>query len=163
MRKTVRPTRSAVATLAAILGLMVVVAPVAAGSPQPVTIVSHVTFNPDGPNYGDFAASGAAVDLGMICPAGTFVDTGIRFAGFQSDRGVVQLQVGKEFTCDDGTGTFSIKIQIQANFDTGIESFSWVAKGGSGDYGALKGSGSGSTVPEPPTGNINTYVGFVLN
>ena len=40
-----RPT---VAVLVAILALMAVVPPVAAGSPQRVTIVSHVTFNPDG-------------------------------------------------------------------------------------------------------------------
>ena len=98
----------------------------------------------------------------MICSSGTFVDLGIRFAGFQSNRGVVQLQVVKEFTCDDGSGTFVVKMQIQANFDTGIESFSWVVLDGTGDYGSLHGSGSGSTVPNAPIGNINTFVGFVL-
>ncbi len=155
--------RPIVVLLAAILALVAVAAPVAAASPQQVTIVSHVTFNPDGPNYGDFVATGAAVDSGVICEGGTFVDTGIRFAGFQSPRGVVQLQVGKEFTCGDGSGTFSVKLQIQADFNTGIETFSWVAMGGTGDHAALVGSGKGSTVPNPPIGNINTYVGFVLD
>ena len=154
--------RATVALLAAMLALMAVVPPVAAGSPQPVTIVSHVTFNPDGPNYGDFSTAGDATDSGLICPSGTFVDTNIRFAGYQSGRGTVQLQVDKVFTCDDGTGTFLVKLQIQANFDTGIESFSWVAAGETGALGALRGSGSGSTVPNPPTGNINTYAGFLL-
>ena len=133
-----------------------------AASPQSVTIVSHVTFNPDGPNYGDFVTSGDATDSGPICTSGTFVDTAIRFAGFQSDRGIVQLQVVKEFTCGDGTGTFIVKLQIQANFDTGIESFTWVVLGGTGDYASLQGAGTGSTVPNAPIGNINTYEGFLL-
>jgi len=105
---------------------------------------------------------GATVPHRLYVPGGTFVDTGIRFAGFQSVRGTVQLQVNKTFTCDDGSGTFDIKMQIHANFDTGIESFTWVATGGTGAYSRLHGSGTGSTVPNPPIGNINTFAGFVL-
>ena len=145
------------------LALAATSAPVAAASPQTVTIVSNVTFNPDGPNYGDFVTSGTATDGGLICPSGTFVDVGIRFAGYQSDRGMVQLQVLKEFTCDDGSGTFVAKLQIQANFDTGIESFTWVVLNGTGDYASLRGAGTGSTVPNAPVGNVNTYEGFLLN
>ncbi len=151
--------RFGVAALAAALCVLGAVAPVAARAPQAVTIVSRVTFNPDGPNFGDFTATGEAVDNGTLCPAGTFVDTGIKFAGFQSNRGMVQLQVGKLFTCDDGSGSFEVKLQIQANFDTGLETFTWVASGDAG----LRGSGSGSTVPNPPIGNINTYEGFFLH
>jgi len=162
MRTPTRNSRFVAAILGAALALIAVAGPVAAGSTQQVTIVSHVTFNPDGPNFGDFTATGAAADNGMICPGGTFVDTGIRFAGFQSVRGTVQLQVNKTFTCDDGSGTFDMKMQIHANFDTGIESFTWVATGGTGAYSRLHGSGTGSTVPNPPIGNINTFAGFVL-
>jgi hypothetical protein len=54
-------------------------------------------------------------------------------------------------------------MQIQADVATGIESFTWVAKAGTGAYAGLRGSGSGSTVPEPPTGNINTYQGFLVD
>jgi len=158
-----RRNHAIVAILAAILVLMAIGGPVGAASPKSVTIVSHVTFNPDGPNYGDFVATGSAVDSGVICASGTFVDIGLRFAGFQRDRGIVQLLVVKEFTCDDGTGTFAVKLQIQANFDTGIESFTWVVLGGTGAYESLHGSGIGSTVPNAPIGNINTYEGFLLN
>ena len=158
-----RRVHAVVAMLAGILVVMAIAGPVGAASPESVTLVSHVTFNPDGPNYGDFDASGDAVDTGLICGSGTFVDTGIRFAGYQSDRGIVQLQVVKEFTCDDGTGTFVVKLQIQADFDTGIESFTWVVLSGTGEYRSLHASGSGSTVPNAPIGNINTYEGFVLN
>lgn len=162
MRTTERHAGHIVAVLATILALLAVAGPVAAASPQQVTIVSNVTFNPESPNSGTFTTSGAATTSGVICPAGTFVDTGIRFAGFQSDRGMVQLQVTKQFTCTDGSGTFGVKMQIQANVDTGLETFSWVVTGGSGRYQSLHGSGLGSTVPNPPTGNINTYQGFVL-
>jgi hypothetical protein len=155
--------RHIVGVAAALAFALGIAAPVGAVSPrQEVTIVSHVTFNPDGPNFGDFTATGGAVDSGLICGSGTFVDTAIRFAGFQSDRGTVQILVIKEFTCDDDSGTFTVKLQIQANFDTGIESFSWVVLGGTGGYASLHGGGSGSTVPHPPTGNINTYEGFLL-
>jgi len=75
---------------------------------------------------------------------------------------MVQVQVVKEFTCDDGSGTFVAKLQIQANFDTGIEAFTWVVLDGTGAYASLRGAGSGSTIPTP-TGNINTYEGFLRN
>jgi hypothetical protein len=161
MRRVDRRTTILVAIVVALWALTGLAGPVGATSPQQVTIVSHVTFNPDGPNYGDFTASGDAVESGLICESGTFVDTAIRFAGYQSDRGTVQILVIKQFTCDDGSGTFTVKLQIQANFDTGIESFTWVVLGGTGDYASLHGSGQGSTVPNPPVGNINTYQGFL--
>ena len=161
MRSPAHRSRFAVGVAGAMVVILAAVAPVAAGSPRQVTIVSHVTFNPDGPNYGDFGASGAAVDDDVICPSGTFVDTGIRFAGFQSPRGVVQLQVAKTFTCDDGSGTFDVKMQIQADFATGIETFTWIVTGGTDAYASLKGSGSGSTVPREG-GNTNTYEGKLL-
>jgi len=156
-----RRMRGAIALIAAVLTVLAVVAPAAAGSPKSVTIVSHVTFNPGDFNTGDFSASGAAAGS-VVCPEGTFVDTFIHFAGFQSDRGVVQLQVDKTFTCDDGSGSFFVKLQIQANFDTGLETFAWVANGGTGAYTGLRGSGGGTTVPNAPIGNINTYQGFLL-
>jgi hypothetical protein len=134
--------------------------PVAAGAPQAVTIVSDVTFVEGGPNIGSFTTSGDAADEGTICPAGSFEDAGIRFAGGQARTGVVQLQVYKVFTCDDDSGTFDVKMQIQANFATGIETFTWVVTGGSGDYSSLHGEGSGSTVPRAG-GNTNTYVGML--
>jgi hypothetical protein len=134
--------------------------PVAASAPEAVTIVSDVTFVEGGPNIGSFTTSGEATDSGTICPAGSFVDTGIRFAGGQARTGLVQLLVLKTFTCDDDSGTFSLKMQIQANFDTGIETFQWVITGGTGEYAGLHGAGSGSTVPREG-GNTNTYEGML--
>jgi hypothetical protein len=148
------------------MALVVVAGPVAAASPQSATITSHVTFNPGGPNYGGFAIAGKAVDSGLICASGTFVDTGIHFAGYQSDRAgrsLVQLQVTKAFTCGDGSGTFFVKMQIQADFNTGLETFTWVVQGGTDHYANLRGSGSGSTVRDDDgNGNTNTFIGFLI-
>jgi hypothetical protein len=166
MRPATRRTRAILGILAASMALVVVTGPVAAASPQSVTITSHVTFNPDGPNYGGFAITGKAADSHLICASGTFVDTGIHFAGYQSDRGgrsVVQLQVTKTFTCGDGSGTFFVKMQIQADFNTGLETFTWVVQGGTAGYGNLRGSGSGSTVRDlDGNGNTNTFTGFLV-
>ena len=161
MQNPVHHRRPVIAAVAALLVLVAVAAPAGAASPEGVTIVSNVTFNPDGPNFGDFVATGEAVDSGTICPSGTFVDTSLLITGFQSDRGRIQVQVVKELTCADGSGTIIVKLQIQANFETGIESFTWVVLGGTGDYDSLRGGGSGSSVPRLG-GNINTYQGFLL-
>jgi hypothetical protein len=161
MRTSSRPARAIVAILAATLALISVLGPVAAGTPQQVQIVSHMNFNPDGPNFGDFTASGSAVDSGLVCASGTVLDTGIVFGGFQSGRGA-QILVRKTFTCADGSGTFFVKIQVHLDFETATESFTWVVLGGTGDYESLRGGGDGSTVSDgsdPQTGNFNTYVG----
>jgi hypothetical protein len=162
MRKPVRRAHSIVAVTAAILVLMAFVAPATASSLKQVTIVSNVTFNPDGPNYGDFTATGKAADSGLICNHGTFVDTFLWISDREYPDGLVRLIVRKAFTCDDGSGTFSGTLAIKADFDTGIESFVWVVQGESGRYRALRGGGLGSTVPTE-TGNINTYQGFLFH
>jgi hypothetical protein len=164
MRTSDRRARALVAALAASLAVITAIAPAAAAAPMQVEIVSPMTFNPDGFNFGTFEASGSAVDDGSICDSGTVDDTRIIFVGFQSGRGA-QIPVRKTFTCGDSSGTFFVKIQVHLDFESSTESFSWVILGGTGDYAHLKGSGEGSTVSDgsdPQTGNINTYDGFVI-
>jgi hypothetical protein len=164
MRTSSGRARSVVAVLTGTIALVAMVAPVAASAPEQVEIVSHMSFNPDGFNFGTFEASGTAVDNGTICDSGTVDDTRIIFAGFQSDRGA-QIPVRKTFTCGDGSGTFFVKIQVHLAFESATESFSWVVLGGTGDYEQLKGSGGGTTVSDgsdPQTGNFNMYEGFVI-
>ncbi len=113
--RTRNPGRRAVlATLAAALIVMAIGSPAVAASPQALTLVSTTTFNDNGPNYGTFEASGPAVGNGVVCASGTFVDTGIHFAGFQSNK-AVQLTVFKTYSCRDGD--FYVTMQIHANFD----------------------------------------------
>ena len=156
--------RVSVIALLAVLAVIPAAVPAVAATPRAVTIVSPMTFNPDGFNFGTFEASGAAVDDGLVCASGTVDDTRIIFAGGQSGRGA-QIPVRKTFTCPDG-GTFFVKIQVHLEFATSTETFSWVILGGTGPYASLRGSGSGSTVSDgsdPQTGNINTYTGFLLD
>ena len=100
MTRSLRRVAGASLIGAMLLGMIAVV-PASAASPTGVTIVSPMTFNPDGFNFGTFEASGPAVDAGLICESGTVDDTRIIFAGFQSNRGA-QIPVRKTFTCDDG-------------------------------------------------------------
>ena len=156
--------RAAVTLSAAALMLAVVAGPVGAASPTDERIVSHMQFNPDGPNSGDFVATGAAVGGGLICPSGPVVDTRLILAGGQSGRGA-QIPVRKTFTCDDESGTIEIKIQVHLDFASSTETFTWVILDGTGAYERLRGSGQGSTVSDgtdPQTGNFNTYLGFVV-
>ena len=164
MRPLTRRTRALVAIALTCLAVLAVSAPTTAAPAQAVHIVSPVTFDPNG-NHGTFDASGAAVEAGLICARGTFVDTGLAFHGFQSGH-AVQIYVGKTFTCP-GAGTFDVKLQINASFD-GTERFAWSITGGSGAYANLRGAGTGSTVPtfdpddpENQIGNVNTYDGML--
>jgi hypothetical protein len=151
------------AALLAGIGATSTAAPAAAASPlQQVSITSHMTFNFPDANTGDFIASGPAADSGLICGAGDVLDIGVIFVGFQSNLGY-QVLVRKAFTCDDGSGTIFVKIQVHGNSD-GTETFNWVVLGGTGAYASLQGSGSGTTVPnaDPDSGNTNFYGGFLV-
>lgn len=152
----------AVVLLAGIVATSAVAPAAAASTLQQVSITSHMTFNFPDANTGDFTASGPAADSGLICGAGDVLDVGVIFVGFQSDRGY-QVLVRKAFTCDDGSGTIFVKIQVHGNND-GTETFSWVVLGGTGAYVDLHGSGFGSTVPnaDPASGNTNFYGGFLV-
>jgi hypothetical protein len=94
---------------------------------------------------GPFVATGTAVDDGVVCGTGEVFTTYVKAAGFQSNRGV-NLTVGKEFTCDDESGTFSAKLQVRIDFAQGV-SFNWVITGGTDEYEDLRGVGSGFVVP----------------
>ena len=162
---TTTRTRRLLVGAAAIALAVSVAGPVAAGTPTGVHIVSHMDFNPDGFNTGDFTASGPAVDDGLICASGTVEDTALIFAGGQSGR-KAQIPVRKTFICDDDSGTLFVKIQVHLEFETSTETFSWVIQGGTGDYAGARGSGSGTTVSDgsdPQTGNFNTYDGFLVD
>ncbi len=156
-----RRRRRLAAVLVAGLALVAVAGPTAAaaGAPQPVVITSHMTFAGDGPNYGDFSVDGGG---GLMCASGRVEDTGYVFAGFQSDR-KLQILVLKDFICDDGSGTIHVKIQVHVDFAVG-ETFTWVVQGGTGPYARLRGSGQGTTIPnpDPSTGNTNIYGGSLV-
>ena len=157
--------RRPVAIVAALGLALAIVAPTMAASPTSVHIESPMHFNQDAFNTGTFTANGPAVDDELLCASGTVVDTRLILAGEQSGR-KIQIPVRKTFTCDDGSGSFFVKIQVHLDLDTSTEAFSWVIQGGTDAYASLRGSGSGTTVSDgsvPQTGNINTYDGFLVD
>ncbi len=163
MRPINQRARVVVAIVLAAVTLVTVIAPAAAAAPKPVTIDVVNTFA-DGPPFGTFTASGSAVDSGLICPSGATLDPLDLFAGGQSGR-KLQILVLKQFTCDDGSGTFLIKMQVHIDFATG-ETFTWVVLNGTGDYEHLNGGGPGATLslPDDDDGghNENIYTGFLI-
>jgi hypothetical protein len=126
-----------------------------AGATPPLDVGFQVeTVVPDeGPTYGPFVASGAAVDDGTMCPTGTTVD--LTAAVSETPQGV-NIGVVKRFTCDDGSGDFDVKLQVR--IDRKGDNFSWVVLGGTGEYQRLHGTGSGFGIPFPG-GVLDLYDG----
>lgn len=119
---------------------LVMAAPVAASPPEGITM--------EGPSY--FSGTGTfttTAGVGMLCPSGSITDTSYETSppdGQSSNR--INKQIKRLYVCDDGTGSFEIKLQVQipVNIDeNNWPTFSWVVTGGTGDYGNLKGNGSG--------------------
>ncbi len=116
--------------MVAALVLLLLVLPVA---PAGATPPSDVEITVPG-FVGPFTATGD-----VICPAGSVADLAGKAAGFQSGKGF-NLQIFKEFTCDDLSGTFVLKLQVR--IADGVR-FNWTVVDGTGAYGDLHGSGTG--------------------
>lgn len=123
----------AVATMALLAAL-----PVVSAGATPPSAVEIVVPGFEGP----FTATGAAVDDGVICGSGDVATTFTTASGFQSGFRLI-LTVGKHFECDDSSGTFDAKLQVNINFNNGEVRFNWVITDGTGDYVDLHGSGRG--------------------
>lgn len=123
----------------AMAAALLLAAPAAPASATPPSDVEIIVPGFEGP----FTATGTAVDDGVVCGSGEVVTTYVRGAGFQSGLGF-NLSVGKDFTCDDESGTFSAKLQVRITSDGAT--FRWVITGGTGDYEDLRGTGSGFVV-----------------
>jgi hypothetical protein len=154
-------TRSFVSQLAA--GLAVVAScaatPALADAPQAVTIVTHVTFDPN--VIGTFEATGPICSTGTVFP-GELQHIGAGPAAFNANGTTL-------FVCDDNSGTFVMHAHPQANArpkDGFTLNGPWAIKGdgGTGVYAKLSGQGDFGVVldfsADPVTG-VETYVGFV--
>lgn len=104
---------------------------------------------------GPFVATGPAVNDGIVCASGDVLDVSSKFAGF-TDFGF-NIQVQKEFTCDDDSGSFFMKLQVR--IDHKGDNFNWVIAGGTGDYERLHGAGSGVGINPQPTTIDDIYDG----
>ena len=152
--------------IAAVAALFLGALPIGVASattPEQVTFEGPAFFAGPDAGTGFFTATGPAVDSGAMCPGGTVADMYTKAAPNmgQSPNGV-NLQIVKEFTCDDDSGTFLIKLQVRI---TDYPIFNWVVVDGTGDYEGLKGNGDGYGAyplfgPDPePIGVQDVYEG----
>jgi hypothetical protein len=151
--------RLAIIIIGALLLTLITAAPaVAAPRPEAVTIVSDVTVNEEGFNYGTFTTSGSD----LVCREGTFEDTRAIYGGFGGPTAKGNVLVDKTYTCADGT--FFLRLQVKLDFVAETETISWVVLGGTGAYAHLQGSGKGTAEwSDPPgLGAIDTYEGFLI-
>jgi hypothetical protein len=138
----------------------------AGGPPLDIGIEAPTVPGPIGEVDGMFRARGPAVDEGLVCESGETRLLDGSGTGWQSNQ-VVNFHVLKEFVCDDGSGSFFVKLEAHWNWVTQPEynEFTWTIKGGTGDYEDLHGSGSGMGLyadPDtPPDGVLDTYEGKV--
>ena len=126
-----------------ILILILAVVPAAASSPP-----SDVNFEVDSlyAGTGTFTATGPAVDDGIVCETGDTLDVFGKVAGLGNNG--YNIQVIKDFTCDDQSGSFLVKLQVKVFFSGPLlSSFNWTVIGGDGAYTDLLGSGDGVGLP----------------
>lgn len=108
-----------------------------------------------------FTATGAAVDEGAVCERGTTNmyrlesmegetitedDWAVMFDTAMANEGIAEMYVFQGFSCDDGSGGFTLKFHNRVDFSTfefeGQQDVgTWVIDAGSGDYEGLSGSG----------------------
>jgi hypothetical protein len=122
--------------------------------PKGTRLVMVVDFE-DGEFPGAFEARGAAVNRGYVCPTGTN-----EFVAFDPDVDDFDFMVTQMFTCDDGSGTFTIDLWVNLLPRDRTE-FVWEITGGSGDYADLTGEGTGTGRPVKKDDFRDKYKGRV--
>ena len=78
---------------------------------------------------------------GPLCDSGSATSEAFIAGGGRQDRGSFTFHVIKTVTCDDGSGTFQIRVEASSTGDGTIGGFSVVAGSGTGDYVGLLGAG----------------------
>ena len=147
-----------------LVSLLAPSAATASGPPLDLEMTVPTTLSDPGTADGVFTAEGPAVDDGLVCGTGDTFVLEAKASGFQSER-LVNISVKKEFVCDDGSGSFFVKLQVHYDFTKTPEYnvFNWTIMGGTDAYEHLHGSGSGMGLyfgPGVPTdGVLDLYDG----
>jgi hypothetical protein len=114
-----------------LLGALLVAPTASAAAPPTTTIQIDIVFGVSE----DFTTTG-----GVLCPSGTAVTDPVFAAGFgRMGRGAGTFHLIKTLTCDDGSGTFQIKVNAGPTPTGTIGSFA--VMGGTGAYEGLNGGG----------------------
>ena len=115
-----------------LLGALLVAPTASAAAPPTTTIRIDIVFEVSE----DFTTTG-----GVLCPSGTAETGPIFAAGFgRMGLGNGTFHLIKTLTCEDGSGTFQIKVNAGQTPTGTIGGFSVV--GGTGAYAGLSGGGS---------------------
>jgi hypothetical protein len=154
VRRGIDMRRSLIVAAMAALLLIASLAPAGATPPSDVEI--------EVPSFvagtGTFVATGPAVDDEVVCGEGDTND----LSGTVGGNGPwgFNLWVIKEFTCDDGSGSFLVSLHARVFNEGPIQtSFNWVVIGGDGDYTNLHGSGKGFGLPSTVADVDDVYTG----
>ncbi len=97
-----------------------------------------------------------------LCAAGVAITDFERGAGFIGPAGSFHLS--KTLICDDGSGSFVIRVDAATNFVVGsgtVGGWSVVPGSGTGDYAGLRGGGSlvGENTDQAPIDLVDHYFG----
>jgi hypothetical protein len=124
----------------------------AATPPTPLTITVLADFSGPVPQ-GTFTATSP------LCPSGTFVTEPVAGGGGAVASAFVGLQ---HFSCGDASGTFTIQFHPQVHPPAFIDHGPWAARGGTGAYEGLHGSGDFTLLGfTSPTTAVATFTGKV--
>ena len=116
----------------ALLSIMPGSVPAQAGTAAPVSIDADSPF--DGAST--FTASG-----GGLCASGSV--TNDSFGGTGSDHATAfTFHLVKTYTCADGSGSFSLRIQAKVQSCDPTDAGAWAVVGGTGRFAGLRGAGT---------------------
>ncbi|MFC2108878.1 hypothetical protein ACFLS5_05390 [Candidatus Bipolaricaulota bacterium] len=130
------------------------VVPVMAAPPLNVHIEVPTIIEalPD-PTSDNFTATGPAVDAGLMCSTGEVFNLSIIVSGPPGGTFSI-LRVLKHFVCDDGSGTFDVKMVVRLDLTTNETIAHWRVVGGTGAYVGLHGNGKLIGIPIAPGSSI---------
>lgn len=133
--------------LVAVLSIGLAVVPVMAAPPLDVhievpEIIAPGTLDP-------FTATGPAVVIGIVCPSGDVEDLSVIVSGPPGGTFRI-LRIVKRLVCDDGSGTFDVKLVARLDLTTNETTANWKIIEGTGDYLGLHGNGKLIGIPIVP-------------
>ena len=96
---------------------------------------------------------------GPLCASGTAESFDFHFGG-SDDSHAGSFHLKKTLTCDDGSGSFTIRVNAATVFGSPTDQGGWSVEGGTGAYAGLHGGGS-LVGTYTDTGIIDMYTGRV--
>ncbi|MAU11746.1 MAG: hypothetical protein CL607_18115 [Anaerolineaceae bacterium] len=144
--------------LIAILSILFVVPTALASPPLDVHIEVLATIDP-APDA--FVASGPAVDVGLLCSTGYQYELSVETSGPPAGD-FFMLKVVKQFVCDDGSGTFDLKLVVRLDLIDSSTTAHWNVLAGTGAYAGLHGNGDLVGIPlDPGVSIVDLYDGRI--